>query len=665
MEKLNDRANGWLAELNKRLRKDNPRWVILLIDLGIVFFCYVLATFVINSFQGVFAVDKMMRKSLLVMLVYLLAFLWTSSYKGIVRQTGISDVVHIFKVVGLACIVLFISTMLVRGTIERGTIPSDFLRLSYAVIFVHAFLTMVAMVAARVCYRWLYEKLFMAHRKTRSLLIFGASRPALVAYALLRDDRRVKVKLHAFVEDKANRIGKMVAGVKVISMAAVTKEYIEQHAIEEVVLAVKDNNPERMAKVVDHFQNLEVDIKIMPSAQQMWKDNKNSLNKREIRPLKVEDLLGRPPIKLNNPIVEKDLKGRVILVTGAAGSIGSELARQIATKDYDMLILLDQAESMLYDLQQSIWLKHPERTKFIVGNVRDKRFMHCLFNDYHPEYIFHAAAYKHVPLMEANPYEALWTNVYGTRIVADLALEFKAYKFVMVSTDKAVNPTNIMGTTKRAAELYVGSCNDLGDTNFIITRFGNVLGSNGSVIPLFERQLEKGGPLTLTHQDITRFFMTIPEASLLVQEAAVMGGGGEIFVFDMGKSVKIMDLAKRMIKLKGLRYPQDIDIKITGLRPGEKIYEELLADNENTKKTHHPKILIADVDMENIEHRRKLILSLCQMLESEKCMEADQMGLVKLLKEIVPEFKSQNSIYQVLDEMKLTSEAGIISAKSS
>lgn len=620
--------------------------MILLIDLCIVYLCYMLATLVINSFRGVFSVEQMFRKSILVTVMYGISFGLLQSYKGIIRQTGISDVVHIFKAVALACILLLVPNVIIRSLVEKGTPLGNYLRLSYGVVFVHGFLTMVALVVARLCYRTIYEKLFLPNRKQKNVLIFGASRPGLIAYALLRDDRRSKAKLNAFVEDDPNRIGKRVAGLKVLCISHIDRRYIHMHAIDEVVIAVEDNSAERMRHIVDHFQELGLELKIMPSTRTLWQEG----SKREIRPLRVEDLLGRKPIKLDNPVVEDELRGRVILITGAAGSIGSELARQVALKEYDTLILLDQAESALYDLQQSIRLKKPDKTHFVVGNVRDKRFMRKLFETYYPEYIFHAAAYKHVPLMEGNPYEAIWTNLYGSRILADLALEYKAYKFVMVSTDKAVNPTNIMGTTKRAAEIYVGSCNELGDTNFIITRFGNVLGSNGSVIPLFEKQLAQGGPLTLTHPDITRFFMTIPEASMLVQEAAVMGGGGEIFVFDMGKSVKIIELAKRMIKLKGLRYPQDIDIKIVGLRPGEKIYEELLANNENTKKTHHPKILIAEVDRSEMEHKRRLILELCQLLESEGCLQQEQMQLVSLLKEIVPEFKSQNSIYEVLDD---------------
>lgn len=344
------KVNNWLSELKKRLRKDNPRWVVLLIDICIVYSCYLVSNVLVNSFRGVFAVDLMLQKSILVVSVYALTFWALQSYKGIIRQTGISDAVHIFKVVGLACMILAIPTILIRNFVEKGTVWGDYLRLSYSVIFMHGFLTMVAMVAARVCYRNIYEKLFLPNRKIKNVLIFGASRPALVAYTLLRDDRRSKVKAIAFVEDNINRIGRLMAGIKVIGLTTVDANYIKLNNIEEVVIAVEDPDPERMAKVVDHFHALHVDMKIMPPGRKLWQEG----NKREIRALKIEDLLGRPPIQLHNPILEKEMKGRVILITGAAGSIGSELARQIALQDYDMLILLDQAESALYDLQHTI-----------------------------------------------------------------------------------------------------------------------------------------------------------------------------------------------------------------------------------------------------------------------------------------------------------------------
>ncbi|AIM38968.1 polysaccharide biosynthesis protein [Sphingobacterium sp. ML3W] len=635
-----------LTLLKRKFRKDNPRWVILMIDLFIVFACYAISNFIFNSIHEEYSTAMMLKKSLLVIFAYSIAFAIMRTYKGIIRQTGINDATKIFKTVWLAFMILAIPTIAIRYYIPKESVSGDFLRLSYIILFMHSFFTMVMLVAARVTYRSIYEMLFLPNRKNRNILIFGASRPGLVAYSLLREDRRVKNNVVAFVEDKVSRVGKRITGLRILYLEKIDQAYIDQFNISEVIIAVENNDPERLVQVTDHFHQLDLELKIMPNSRVML----NSGAKREIRPLKIEDLLGRKAIKIENPAIDGELDNKVIVITGAAGSIGGELARQISQRNYRHLILLDQAESPLYDLQQSLKATHPDRVKCIVGDVRDKLFLERIFKRYRPQMIFHAAAYKHVPLMEQNPYEAIWTNLIGSKNMADLSVAYGIQKFVMVSTDKAVNPTNVMGATKRAAEIYVNSCSSLGKTNFIVTRFGNVLGSNGSVIPLFEKQMEQGGPLTLTHEDITRYFMTIPEACLLVQEAGVMGHGGEIFVFDMGKSVKIIDLAKRMIKLKGYRYPEDIDIKIVGLRPGEKIFEELLANDENTQKTHHPKIMIAQVNREDIEEKCQLIEQLSRDITSIDKEEINDMQLVLQLKRIVPEFKSQNSIFQDLDE---------------
>lgn len=394
--------------------------------------------------------------------------------------------------------------------------------------------------------------------------------------------------------------------------------------------------------------DLGVKVKKVPSITR-WISN--DLKSKQIKQIKIEDLLGRDQIELENPFVKRKVTNKRILITGAAGSIGSEISRQLSSYDVERLILIDQAESDLYDLQQELYENNRRNFVTIVSDVRDCHRMEQIFKKYKPHRVFHAAAYKHVPLMEENPYEAVKINILGTKNIADLSLEYDIERFVMVSTDKAVNPTNVMGATKRVAEMYIGSLDKLNNkTKFTTTRFGNVLGSNGSVIPLFKRQIENGGPLTVTHKDITRYFMTIPEACSLVLEAGTMGVGGEIYIFDMGESVKIVDLAKRMISLSGLKYPNDIAIKFTGLRPGEKLYEELLANGENTKPTYNKKILIANhqhIDNEFIYYYMKELEK--SVLEDSKLVDSN---LVSLLKSIVPEFISNNSIFESLDNKK-------------
>jgi FlaA1/EpsC-like NDP-sugar epimerase len=345
--------------------------------------------------------------------------------------------------------------------------------------------------------------------------------------------------------------------------------------------------------------------------------------------------------------LEHEYDNKDILITGAAGSIGSEIARKLSNYKYKQLILVDIAESPLYNLQQEFVLKGQDNFVPVIADIKDQKRLDNIFEEFKPSIVFHAAAYKHVPLMESNPYEAVRVNVCGTKNIANLSVIHGIEKFVLISTDKAVNPTNVMGASKRIAELYVSCLKGKGKTKFITTRFGNVLGSNGSVIPLFKNQIERGGPLTVTHKDITRYFMTIPEACQLVLEAATMGNGGEIFVFDMGKSVKIFELAKNMIVLSGLRYPEDIDIKITGLRPGEKIYEELLADGENTISTYNEKIMIARTKPFDVEKIEANIINLCKI-----STETSNLEIVSIIKELVPEYISKNSKFEILDSLK-------------
>lgn len=635
-----------IVGLRRYFKKDSPRWVILLIDLLIVIFCYYLSNFVINSFKGRFAVEMMVKKSIFVAAVYYISFLYFKTYRGIVRQTGFRDAWGIFKAVFAAWAILMLVSTIVRMNFDQTTVVSQFLRPSYAVLFTHAFFTTVCLVAARVFYRTIYENFFFGGREIESVLIFGAGNMGTTTLNLLRNDTRKKVKVVAFADDNPNRIGKLINGYKIISMDRLTKEFVEKLKIDSIIIALDDNNKDRLSKISSQIEPLPVKLKIMPTSAKLMS---GKVATRQLRTLKIDDLLGREAIKLENPVIHEMMRDKVILVTGGAGSIGSELVRQISFTDFDKLVVVDQAESALYDIQQELKANCHKDTIFMVGNVRDRQFMDSIFEHYRPNIVFHAAAYKHVPLMEQNPYESILTNVWGSKNLADMADKYGVEKFVMVSTDKAVNPTNVMGATKRAAEIYVSALNKNSRTNFIVTRFGNVLGSNGSVIPLFEKQLKRGGPLTVTHQDITRYFMTIPEACQLVQEAAVMGQGGEIYVFDMGKPVKIMDLAIRMIRLKGYNYPDDIGIEVTGLRPGEKIYEELLADNENTTKTHHEKIMIARVRTEELDINKNRIEHLCSQVTAQGANH-NPMVLVELIKEIVPEYISKNSIFEKLDK---------------
>jgi FlaA1/EpsC-like NDP-sugar epimerase len=370
-----------------------------------------------------------------------------------------------------------------------------------------------------------------------------------------------------------------------------------------------------------------------------------NLKLTQIKNIRIEDLLEREPIVLNNKLLKEKLEGKSILVTGAAGSIGSELVRQLSKFNPNKILLLDNAESALYEIEMELLEnKIPMNFEIILADIRVKNRMQKVFEHFKPQVIFHAAAYKHVPMMENNPSEALAVNISGTKIIADLAHEFHAESLIMISTDKAVNPTNVMGASKRIAEIYCSALNEKSNTNFITTRFGNVFESNGSVIPRFKKQIERGGPVTVTHPEITRYFMTIPEACQLVLEASVMGKGGEVFVFDMGKPVKILDLAKKMIKLGQTTASNEIKIEFTGLRPGEKLYEELLANNENTLPTHHEKILIAKVENYEFEKINSEIENLIALFEDQ-----DNIEIVKSMKKLVPEFKSNNSEFVKLD----------------
>ena len=628
---------------------------MLIIDILIVFISYIASNFILNSFLNTFSLEKLLFKLPIVVILYFICFLYFKTYKGIVKKTGLKDAENVFISNISAFLILLLISFVFRKFIESGSqetnIFSLLFRMSYSVIFVHLFITTVIMVVARLYYKWIYDYFFSKNIGIEKVLIYGAGDSGYITRDILQNDTQYNIKVIGFIDDNPSKIGKIVDGVKIYSINDITNQFVEKHNISEIIISIQNVKTNQLLNLSKSLEELPVKIKIIPPISK-WIDG--TYKSKQIKELKIEDLLGRESIKLDNPIINQNLQGKKVLITGAAGSIGSEIARQIAVMDIEQLILIDQAESALYDIQQTLKNKISEEKQdkihYIVSSVRDQKRMSSLFNKYRPQVVFHAAAYKHVPLMEKFPYEAINTNIYGTKIIADLANEFEAEKFVMVSTDKAVNPTNVMGATKRVAEIYVNCISRISKTNYIVTRFGNVLGSNGSVIPLFKRQLDHGGPLTVTHPDITRFFMTIPEACQLVLEAAIMGKGGEIFVFDMGESMKIIDLAKRMIRLSGYKYPEEIDIKIVGLRPGEKIYEELLATDENTVKTHHEKIMIAKVNTDKCDKNKNLIEELCQMASQIEKHE-HVINLVAQIKEIVPEFKSKNSEFEKLDNL--------------
>ncbi|WP_108244214.1 polysaccharide biosynthesis protein [Muricauda brasiliensis] len=613
------------------------KWTVLLIDLCIVSFSFILAYFIRFNLSFDFDVEQLWMQLPVVVVLFFLAFLISGSYKGVVRHTGIKDVYAIFNAVCLASIGAIGVVMFNRYMVffEKFTIP-------LSIIIINSLLTFIALSASRMVFKIAFESLMKGNQvPTKNLIIYGAGESGIITYNTLTNHSKMGAKVIGFVDNNLQKVGKQINGVKVYDKSILTEDFVKFHNISEVIFSIQSINPKQLRILVNEIVDLPVKVKIVPPVED-WINGE--LKVSQIKRVQIEDLLDRPPIEIKNSKVMKDFDDKVIMVTGGAGSIGSELVRQICKYNYRSLIVIDQAESALYDLQQELKQAGFFNYVPIVSDIRDKNKMRVLFEQYQPDRIFHAAAYKHVPLMEQNPYEAIKINVAGTKTIVDLACEYEVEKFVFVSTDKAVNPTNIMGATKRIAEMYISCRQQEGKTKFITTRFGNVLGSNGSVIPLFRKQIEKGGPLTVTHKDITRYFMTIPEASQLVLEAGAMGKGGEIFIFDMGESVKIMDLAKNMIRLSGLHYPDDIDIKVTGLRPGEKLYEELLANGENTLPTYHDKIMISKVREIDYVGTRTMIDELC----ISNLFFKD--NVVKLMKDIVPEYISNNSDFCKLDK---------------
>jgi FlaA1/EpsC-like NDP-sugar epimerase len=625
--------NNVLHKISKRYAS---KWLILLLDVFIVVCTLFLAYLIRNNFKLNFDFYAVLKQIPVVAIGAIFSFLVVKSHKGVVRYTGFKDVVNIVIGVNILATILLLSTFLNR----KFDILSSF-NLSGSVIYIHLFLNILFLIGFRFFIKSVYRSIITDFEVSGRVLIYGAGDSGMITYDAINNDTKNNLQVIGFIDDNEKKIGKKINLLNVFSLDQIDRDFVEKNKLTEVIISIQNIDSTRLLEVTTYLFTFDLKVKIVPPVQN-WIDGDLSIG--QIKDVKIEDLLGREQIDISNPVLEDEYDNKIILVTGAAGSIGSELVRKLSNYNFKKLILVDIAESPLYDLQQELIQAGLTKFESLVADIRDLERLNKIFQLYKPKIVFHAAAYKHVPLMENSPYEAVKVNINGTRNIANLSVKHGINKFVLISTDKAVNPTNVMGATKRIAELYVSCLKGKGQTKFITTRFGNVLGSNGSVIPLFKKQIENGGPLTVTHKDITRYFMTISEASQLVLEAATMGNGGEIFVFDMGKSVKIFDLAKNMIFLSGLNYPDDIKIKITGLRPGEKIYEELLADGENTTATYHEKIMIAKTIKFDITQIESKIINLCSITSKHQNIE-----VVSMIKEILPEYISNNSKYEVLD----------------
>ena len=616
-----------------------PRYWILAVDMAIVLFSIVVAIFMLyhNDLRHS-AFDW--SRIWLIPAVYLLAFFISKTYDGMLRYSGFKDIQKIFYACFGALSFLILSKLIISN-ISPSLATKLFPR--YSTIIYHFLITNVLMVIMRFTIRRLYNEVYKNTADKLNTIIYGAGDGGTMLMRTLSQDTISRYRITAFVDDDPKRAKSQINTIKVYpSAVAMTPEFIARHSIEVMIIAIPSLSEERNKEIIEKGLDLNLTVKSIPSFDR-WVDGKISSN--QIQDIKIEDLLGRKPIILGKSNVIREINDKVVLVTGAAGSIGSEICRQVMHYNPKQLIMLDQAESPMYDFQFEM-NNHPDfadmkdRMAFVITNVKDPLRMREVFEQYHPQIVYHAAAYKHVPFMEENAYEAVFVNVFGTKNVADLSMEFGVEKFVMISTDKAVNPTNVMGATKRIAEIYTQSRK--GATKFITTRFGNVLGSNGSVVPLFRKQIEKGGPITVTDKRITRYFMTIPEACSLVLEAGSIGDGGDIFVFDMGEKVKIWDLAEKM---RQLAHRPDVQIVETGLRPGEKLYEEVLANEENTVKTDNEKIMHAVVRQYEASDVDGMIAKLHEELET-----CDVMKIVAQMKVIVPEFKSNNSVFSALDK---------------
>ncbi|MCE2847211.1 MAG: polysaccharide biosynthesis protein [Sphingobacteriales bacterium] len=611
------------------LEKNTPRQLVFLIDLAICTLSVLIAYQLRFNFH-VPASEVVTYAWVFPFVVSVRAatFLIFRTYRGIIRYTSSRDTIRILGTLGVGSLCMAVSNPLAFWFSGSYTLP-------FSIIIIDFLITAFLMISGRLLVKEVYLELQNPNSAKTGVVIYGAGEAGLIAKRTLDRDRGTRYKVVAFIDDDIRKSGNKMEGITIRAgneLDAVLADAEARH----LIIAVQQLSDERKQQIVEAGLRNQIHVMRVPPVSS-WINGELSF--RQIRRVSIDDLLGRDTIQLSMDSIRGELQGKTVLVTGAAGSIGSELVRQISRFGPARVVMLDMAESPLYELELELSEQYTETlVEPVIGDVRNRERMRRVFDAFHPDIVFHAAAYKHVPVME----------LIGTRITADLSREYGVSRFVMISTDKAVNPTNIMGASKRIAELYTQALNSLEGTRFITTRFGNVLGSNGSVIPRFKKQIEEGQVITVTHPEITRYFMTISEACQLVLEAGSTGKGGEIFIFDMGQPVRIDELARKMIRLSGLEVGKDISIRYTGLRPGEKLFEELLADQENTLPTHHDKIMIAKVrtsDLSQISEDIDLLESLFD--------KQDNLKLVGVMKRIVPEFISNNSVYSTLDETRV------------
>ncbi|WP_457286842.1 polysaccharide biosynthesis protein [Pedobacter sp. UYP24] len=636
-----------------------PRWIIFCLDLLICMVSLSLAYLIKYNFD-LSSLDfiEFSRNIVFVTAINSVVFFNVKTYSGIIRYTSAQDSIRILFSVLIGNGIFFFLNMIIVAFGRHQYISSS-------TLVVNGLASFLLLITYRVLVKFFFMYIKNLKLDKVRVMIYGAGEAGVATKRTFDHDNRVNKNIIAFVDDDDRKVGKTIDGVRILDAKNLINLIIE-HELDEIIFASYTIPIEKKNQIVDVCLENSIQVLNIPPAD-VWINGE--LKTAQIQNINIEDLLDRKSIHIDTDGIGTELKNKRVLITGAAGSIGSEVVRQLLKFEVGLIILNDQSESALHELHLELSETYKDKNfHSYIGDVRDEKRMEDLFSNYKPHYVYHAAAYKHVPMMEDNPCEAIKTNVFGTKTIADKSVQHGVQKFVMISTDKAVNPTNVMGASKRIAEIYVQSLNNSLSadshifqnglsyinelnvkpiTRFITTRFGNVLGSNGSVIPRFKQQIEKGGPVTVTHPDITRFFMTIPEACRLVLEAGCMGKGGEIFVFDMGKSVKIVDLAKKMIRLAGLIPNQDIKIEYSGLRPGEKLFEELLNDEENTMPTHHEKIMIGKVREYVFSEVETAIYSL---IASARNSEDRQ--VVTKMKALVQEYKSQNSKFEELDSIE-------------